>query len=53
MISRKELAEYLSVSKRTIDRAIENGMPCYRLSTGTIRFELEEVKQWMKEQEEK
>lgn len=48
MLTKVELAEYLKVSKRTIERAVENGMPHYKMNDRTVRFELEEVKDWMK-----
>lgn len=48
MLTKIELAEHLKVSKRTIERAMDNGMPYYKLNDHTVRFELEEVKSWMK-----
>ena len=48
MLTRKQLAEYMQVSERTIDRYREQGMPFHKLPTGSIRFKLEEVEKWMK-----
>jgi len=49
MLSRKELANILKVSTRTIDRYRDQGMPYYRCNwRGLIGFELEEVKAWLR-----
>lgn len=55
MLNKNDLAEYLKVSTRTIDRMIEYGMPYYKTSAdnGLLRFDLEEVKNWMKENTQK
>jgi excisionase family DNA binding protein len=48
MISVKELAKALGVSSKTIYALCERGeIPCYSIGTGrgTLRFDLEEVKQ--------
>jgi len=50
MLTKKEIAEYLNVSVPTIDRYMRNGMPHVKLSTGTVRFELDKVKDWIEEQ---
>lgn len=47
MLTRKELANELNVHTNTIDRKVKKGMPCYK-DGKTVRFELEEVKAWMK-----
>jgi len=49
LLSRKQLAEVIGVSLRTIDRYRDMGMPSIRLVTGTIRFDKEEVFKWIKE----
>ena len=48
MLSKKEVAELLNVTERTIDRYRKQGMPCTVLPTGTVRFDLEKVNQWIK-----
>lgn len=55
MLDKIELANYLKVSKRTIDRMVEYGMPHYKTSDdhGLVRFDLEEVKNWMRENTQK
>lgn len=51
MLSRKDLAKVLNVTERTIDRYRKDGMPCYTLPTGTIRFKLDEVMAWLEKEE--
>ncbi len=47
MLSKKQLAELLNVTERTIDRYRVKGMPCTILPTGTVRFDLEKVNKWI------
>jgi len=48
VLTKKELAEILKVTVVTVDRQMKKGMPYMKLSGGSVRFDLEEVKQWMK-----
>lgn len=52
MLTRKELAEQLKVTTRTVDRQTKNGMPHIRFGK-SVRFELNDVMTWIKEQNEK
>lgn len=47
MIDTEELCKYLKVCKNTVYAYIKKGMPHYRLGKD-LRFELEEVKDWLK-----
>jgi excisionase family DNA binding protein len=47
MINTKELTEYLKVHENTIYAYIKKGLPHYRIGK-ELRFELEEVKEWLK-----
>lgn len=49
MITKKELAEELKISLPTIDRQLKLGMPHINIGKA-VRFELEEVIKWLKEQ---
>lgn len=49
MLTRKEIAEYLQVHPVTVDRLVKSGMPSLKFG-GSIRFDLEDVKAWAKEQ---
>lgn len=49
MINTKELSEYLKIHENTIYKLVRNGMPCYRIGPTELRFELDEVKQWLRE----
>ncbi len=50
MLTKSELAKYLKLSVRTVDRMMDYGMPYYKTSAdnGSVRFDLEEIKTWMK-----
>lgn len=47
VLTRESLAEELKVHPNTIDKWRKKGMPEVRVGK-TVRFELEEVKKWMK-----
>lgn len=47
MLTRKELAQELKVHANTVDNMRKRGMPCYE-SNGVVRFDLDEVKEWLK-----
>jgi len=49
MMTKQELADYLKVGVITIERNVKKGMPNYKLPQGSIRFKIEEVEEWMKE----
>lgn len=49
MISTKELAEYLKVHENTIYNLIKKGLPFYKIGSQEYRFEIEEVKEWLKQ----
>lgn len=53
MITTKELSEYLKIHENTIYSYIKRGMPYYKIGPKQFRFELEEVKKWLKEQTDK
>lgn len=49
LISAAELAEKLNVSKSWVYQASHSkSIPCYKIG-GHLRFDLEEVKEWIKE----
>ena len=52
MMTTKELAKYLQVHENTIGRYVKKGMPCVKLEKA-IRFDLDDVLRWIKEQSEK
>ncbi len=49
MLTRKELAERMKVSERTIDRYVKLGMPCIKV-VGAVRFDLQKVTEWLEQQ---
>ena len=48
MINTEELKEYLKVHENTIYNYIKEGMPYYKIGNRSFRFELDEVKEWLK-----
>ena len=52
MLNTKELAKVLNVHYNTIYNLIEKGMPHYKVGK-VLRFNLEEIKEWLKQQKEK
>jgi len=52
MLTRQELADYLKVHVRTIDNKVKDGMPVVKFGK-SVRFEIDDVKKWIKEQSEK
>jgi excisionase family DNA binding protein len=52
MLTRQELADYLKVHVRTIDNKVKGGMPSVKFGK-SVRFELNDVLEWIKEQNEK
>jgi excisionase family DNA binding protein len=47
-LKRQELADLLRVSPDTISAWVKQGLPCIRFSNRTARFNLDEVRQWVK-----
>ena len=52
MFNKKQMAEYLKVHPNTVDRMVKNGMPAFKFG-GVVRYDLDDVKKWIKEQSEK
>lgn len=50
MLTTKEVMELLKVSRPTINRYINKGMPVIRVNKNVIRFEKEKVIHWFKTQ---
>lgn len=48
LLNKKQLAEYLDIERKTLDAWIKKGLPCYKHGR-TYRFDLDEVKAWLKE----
>lgn len=53
MINTKELAKYLNIHENTVYSLIKRGLPYYKIGKQEFRFELEEVKRWLKQNENK
>lgn len=48
LVSRAELAQFLGISERTVDRLRKAGMPMIK-AAGRIRFDLPDAVQWLKQ----
>ncbi len=46
IMTKKQLAEYLQVTERTIDRMRKEGLPCFKVATN-IRFNKQKVIEWL------
>lgn len=49
MLTTKELVQVLNVSRMTIYRLREEGMPYIQAGYRTLRFDLEKVLEWLNE----
>ena len=48
LLTKRELAERLGCSERTVERAVrEEGMPAYRISGRCVRFDWTTVSTWL------
>ena len=47
VLTKVQLADYFKLAIPTIDRLMKKGLPYYKLPNGSVRFELEEIKQWL------
>ncbi len=45
--SKKQVAEFIGLSVRTVDAYLAQGMPHLKLGARRTRFDLGEVKQWL------
>ena len=48
ILTRKQLAEFLQVTERTVDRMRKEGMPCFTVASN-IRFNKEKVIEWLEQ----
>lgn len=47
MLNKKELCKYFDIDNSVLTRWIKQGLPCYH-NGRTYRFDLEEVKEWLR-----
>jgi excisionase family DNA binding protein len=52
-LTAKELQEKLNISRSTLYRLREKGLPNKKIGYRTIRYDLEEVLEWLDEQKKK
>jgi excisionase family DNA binding protein len=50
LATKAQLAEYLQVHPRTIDRRVEAGMPCIRVGSRAVRFRIADCEAWLEAQ---
>ena len=46
-LTMKEAGEYTSTSRRTVQRWINDGLPCARLNARSIRIKVTDLDEWM------
>lgn len=49
LLTKREVAELLKVSPRTVDNYIARGLPTVRLSPGTVRVRASDLERWVGE----
>jgi len=49
LVTIKQLADYYKVSSRTIERWKEIGLPFIQVGTRSIRYDFNEVNDWVKQ----
>jgi excisionase family DNA binding protein len=52
ILTKEELATYLKVTPRTIDRLRKTGLPSFKVGD-SVRFKKDEVLKWLEEQNKK
>lgn len=50
--TRKEMCEYFKVTRQTLYNWQKSGMPCERLGKLLLRYNIEEVREWLKSRAE-
>ena len=50
IMTKKELAVFLKVTERTVDKIRKRGLPCFKIGK-CIRFEKEKVLRWLNEKQ--
>jgi excisionase family DNA binding protein len=49
LLTSQEIADYLKISRRTLTRYIDQGMPTIRVSTRKNLYDLEAVNVWLQQ----
>jgi len=49
VLTKEELAKFLKVTERTVDKMRDKGMPYFKIGTN-VRFRKEKVLKWLEEQ---
>jgi excisionase family DNA binding protein len=53
LMKKNNLAEFLQLSERTVERLMKKGMPFLKMPDGSVRFQPEDVVEWMRKNAEK
>ena len=48
-LKKKEVAERFGISISSVNNYMRQGMPYYRIGSKLVRFDLEDVEKWLKE----
>jgi len=46
--TKNEIATYLKITERTIDRLRKKGLPCIKIRSKIVRFDKDDVLGWLK-----
>lgn len=52
LLSTTELAKHYDIHKNTVYKKVRDGMPVRKIGIKTFRFELEEVDEWFRQNEQ-
>ena len=50
LVTKAELAAHLQVHPKTIERRVQDGMPCLRVGRRALRFRVAECEAWLEAQ---
>ena len=49
LLTKRQLASYIQLTPRTVDRLMARGLPHYKIGNQRARFRISEIHQWMEE----
>jgi excisionase family DNA binding protein len=50
LMTKKQVAQYLQLTTRTVDRLMQCGLPYYKLGNQRCRFRFSDIAQWLEDE---